>query len=271
MLKGQMISRAIYANLETITSVFGSEIHHMHVLAELLDKLEIPSTNTPLTLNTLVILNLTQSTVNYFFACCASEGVNKILGFKKVCSILKRLCNFSKVAKVLALRELLERALFRSDNVLFGAINLENYTNENSKKLLLKQNKKIVSINGFKEFYDCFNSIFQSKTIPLTKHSSVFNGGIIGGGKRKFEQPEELPEEVVSYNISELINTIRACCSLPNEADVKFCDLSIESVTLVSLLLVQFVSPDVMYNGLPWPEEEFSKVSTETLKITVTS
>ncbi|XP_044754363.1 integrator complex subunit 5 [Coccinella septempunctata] len=246
MLKGQMISRAIYANLETITSVFGSEIHHMHVIAELLDKLEIPSTNTPLTLNTPVILNLTQSTVNYFFACCAShDGGNKIRGFRKVCSILKRLCVFSKVAKVLALRELLERALFRSDNVLFGAVNTENYTSENSKKLLLKQNKKI------------------SKTIPLTKHSSVFNGGIIGGGKRKFEQPEELPAEVVSSNISELINTIRACCTLPNEADAKYCDLSLESVTLVSLLLVQFVSPDVMYNGLPWPEEEFSKVTVE--------
>ncbi|XP_045475302.1 integrator complex subunit 5 [Harmonia axyridis] len=246
MLKGQMISRALYANLETITSVFGSEIHHMHVIAELLDKLEIPSANTPLTLSVPIILNLTQSTVNYFFACCASQdGGNKLRGFKKVCSILKRLCAFSKVAKVLALRELLERALFRSDNVLFGAINTENYTNDNTKKLLLKQNKKI------------------SKTIPLTKHSSVFNGGIIGGGKRKFEQPEELPSEVISANISELINTIRACCALPNEADAKYCDLSLDSVTLVSLLLVQFVSPDVMYNGLPWPEEDFSKVTVE--------
>ena len=44
---------------------------------------------------------------------------------------------------------------------------------------------------------------------------------------------------------------------------MKLCDLSLDSVTLASLLLVQFVSPDVMYNGLPWPDEEFSKVTIE--------
>lgn len=31
---------------------------------------------------------------------------------------------------------------------------------------------------------------------------------------------------------------------------------------MVSLLLVELVSPDVMYNGLPWPDEEFTKVGT---------
>lgn len=29
---------------------------------------------------------------------------------------------------------------------------------------------------------------------------------------------------------------------------------------MVSLLLVELISPDVMYNGLPWPDEEFAKV-----------
>lgn len=57
--------------------------------------------------------------------------------------MLKRLCIFSKVAKVLALRELLERALFKSDNILFGAHNTEH--DDTSEKVLLKQNKKIVS------------------------------------------------------------------------------------------------------------------------------
>ena len=31
----------------------------------------------------------------------------------------------------------------------------------------------------------------------------------------------------------------------------------------MALLLVDLVSPDVMYNGLPWPEEEFAKVTVE--------
>lgn len=31
----------------------------------------------------------------------------------------------------------------------------------------------------------------------------------------------------------------------------------------MALLLVEIVSPDVMYNGLPWPDEEFSKITME--------
>ncbi|KAJ8941235.1 hypothetical protein NQ318_015667 [Aromia moschata] len=165
----------------------------------------------------------------------------KIKGFKKVNRILKRLCTYSKVAKVLALRELLERALFRNDNGLFGAVNNEH--DDEDEKMLLKQNKKI------------------NKTIPLTKHSSVFNGGIIGSGKRKSIAPEQLPADIISDNIYHLINAIKACCALPEEH--KYTDMSLDSMTLLSLLLVQFVSPDVMYNGLPWPEEEFSKVTME--------
>lgn len=36
--------------------------------------------------------------------------------------------------------------------------------------------------------------------------------------------------------------------------------VSLDAITTVSLLLVELISPDVMYNGLPWPEEEFCKV-----------
>lgn len=57
--------------------------------------------------------------------------------------------------------------------------------------------------------------------------------------------------------MGQFINVIKACCFNAPEGD----KVVLESVTQVSLLLVQFVSPDVMYNGLPWPEEEFSKVS----------
>lgn len=56
--------------------------------------------------------------------------------------MLKRLCCYSKVARVLALRELLERALFRSDNVLFGAHISDQ--DDVSEKVLIIQNKKIV-------------------------------------------------------------------------------------------------------------------------------
>ncbi|KAF7279142.1 hypothetical protein GWI33_007556 [Rhynchophorus ferrugineus] len=242
ILKSRMISRALEGNFIHLTSVFSSEIHHMHIIADILDRTEIPSAGSSYSPPIRVILNLTQSTVNYFFACCRDSGTStKYRGFKRSCNILRRLCVYSKVAKVLALRELLERALFRADNVLFGAKN--HSVHDNSEKMLLKQNKKI------------------NKTIPLTKHSTVFNGGIIGVGKRKATSQEAVQQEVVAHNTTELINALKACCALQEEN--KFSEISLDSMTLLSLLLVQFVSPDVMYNGLPWPEEEFSKVTIE--------
>ena len=37
-------------------------------------------------------------------------------------------------------------------------------------------------------------------------------------------------------------------------------DASKEASKQLALLLVEVVSPDVMYNGLPWPDEDFIKV-----------
>jgi integrator complex subunit 5 len=34
-----------------------------------------------------------------------------------------------------------------------------------------------------------------------------------------------------------------------------------EGCKQLALLLVEVISPDIMYNGLPWPEDEFMKVS----------
>ena len=51
----------------------------------------------------------------------------------------------------------------------------------------------------------------------------------------------------------------QACCS--NRDFIQY-PVDIDALTLVSLLLVELISPDVMYNGLPWPDEEFTKVST---------
>jgi integrator complex subunit 5 len=36
-----------------------------------------------------------------------------------------------------------------------------------------------------------------------------------------------------------------------------------EGAKQLALMLVEMISPDIMYNGLPWPEEEFMKVTIE--------
>ncbi|CAG9854734.1 unnamed protein product [Phyllotreta striolata] len=242
LLNSKIITRSLEANLPNLTSLLSNEVLHMHIIADILDSMEIPQPISSYNPPVGVILNLTQSTVNYFFACCKDEGTAmKLKGLMKANKILKRLCTYSKFAKVLALREFLERALFQSDNVLFGA--RKNDMNNEIEKMLLKQNKKI------------------NKTIPLTKHSTVFNGGIIGTGKRKSLCFDELPFNTIAENTSHLLNAIKSCCVLPEES--KYNDISLDSMTLLSLLLVQFVSPDLMYNGLPWPDEDFSKVTME--------
>lgn len=38
---------------------------------------------------------------------------------------------------------------------------------------------------------------------------------------------------------------------------------TIDGFTSISLLLVEIISPGIMYNGLPWPDEEFSKITME--------
>lgn len=93
----------------------------------------------------------------------------------------------------------------------------------------------------------------------------MFNGGIIGTGKRKLAPSNALPAEVIAANTSELIDAIKSCCSSNEEVETKFSSVSLDSVNLLSLMLVQFVSPDVMYNGLPWPEE----YSTVNVKVTI--
>lgn len=70
-------------------------------------------------------------------------------GFRRGKNLLRKLCLFSKVAKTLALKELLEKSLFSKDKYLFGCNNVDALTQELSDKLLLKQNKKIVQSTFF--------------------------------------------------------------------------------------------------------------------------
>ncbi|XP_018328216.1 integrator complex subunit 5 isoform X2 [Agrilus planipennis] len=251
LLKSKIISRAIHANFISLTRLFRSEklpSSTLHVFAELFEIFGIPShvDHESYRIPIKALLDCSIAVVKYFFVCCNEQDeIVKHNGWRRVRTILKRLCLHSKAVRVLTLRELLEKSLYTKNSVLFGAKNTKLEKNVEFDKSVLEQNKRM------------------SKTIPLTKHSSVFNGGIIGTGKRMPATHEALSQDVVAENTDQLLNTIKACCATLTEADAKVLDVSLDNVTLVSLLLVQFVSPDVMYNGLPWPEEEFAKVTIE--------
>lgn len=75
VLNSRIITRAVELNLKNITTIFANEVNHMHIISDILDTMEIPVINDSFNPPIQVILNLTQSTVNYFFVCCKNEGM----------------------------------------------------------------------------------------------------------------------------------------------------------------------------------------------------
>lgn len=61
----------------------------------------------------------------------------------------------------------------------------------------------------------------------------------------------------VRFNEQRLVSFLRSCYS---SDDCYTFEPTLDTVVSLALLVVQFVSPDVMYNGLPWPDEDFTKV-----------
>lgn len=80
LLRSKIISQALFVNLTSLTSIFKNDTQHVHLLAELLDLLEVPSISkfhlyTP---PVQVIINFTLATVNYFFKCCKEGKIYKL-------------------------------------------------------------------------------------------------------------------------------------------------------------------------------------------------
>ena len=105
--------------------------------------------------------------------------------------------------------------------------------------------------------------------------STVFHAGVIGDGARRPPDNKNPPDDVVKENTLTFVSFIFKLChnfaangngakkaTSPREKDLMR-ERSKEACKQMALLLVDIVSPDVMYNGLPWPEEEFTKVTKE--------
>lgn len=67
----------------------------------------------------------------------------------------------------------------------------------------------------------------------------------------------------VRFNEQRLVSFLRSCYS--SDECYTF-EPTLDTVVSLALLVVQFVSPDVMYNGLPWPDEDFTKVKISIIK-----
>lgn len=103
LLNCRFVSRALEENFINLTSVFSSEVHHVHIIADILDKTGIPMLSSSYSPPIRVILNLTQSAVNYFFACCRAEGMSKFLciQFQLVWLIFRHFDEIKRLSKSL--------------------------------------------------------------------------------------------------------------------------------------------------------------------------
>ncbi|ODM91885.1 Integrator complex subunit 5 [Orchesella cincta] len=149
------------------------------------------------------------------------------------------------------------------------------------------------SLSGFDVDNLCDNDEFQperySMYIPLMRenqkrtasislsraHSTSLHSGKLAkteikswGVSRKIEiKTNANAKSNLHFFISVLLNVCMAIPSNGGEVGTKGqrqdknSEVSVDAMRKVALLLVEIVSPDVMFNGLPWPEEEFSKES----------
>ncbi|XP_022816615.1 integrator complex subunit 5 isoform X1 [Spodoptera litura] len=254
-LRTRPIGRAVEANLYRIggalqeytslmrirkegTMAYLDEMPTCHALAEVLDRVDMTGTKAPPP-SVEVILKVVQATVKYFFRCLhLKETMEKLRGVATACRLLRKLCVQSKLARAAALRELLESAMFR-DDAAFGSrpIQPAHYDHHPHNDLLIHLNQK----------HGPITQLTQS-------HTSVFHAGIIGKGVRKpnASDSNDIPP-ILTTNNELLMGALTSCMVSDGNSGL------VEGATSVSLLLVELVSPDVMYNGLPWPDEDFTK------------
>jgi len=123
-------------------------------------------------------------------------------------------------------------------------------------------------LGGEQDFDDC--SVRQKQAASLLKgnhkfgvmpiqplgSATVFHAGTIGNGAKAVSTEQPVDPDDAEVNRRTLSGVIIRLCEGVGEVPG-------EGVKQLSLMLVEIISPDIMYNGLPWPEEEFMKVTIE--------
>ncbi|XP_013776240.1 integrator complex subunit 5-like [Limulus polyphemus] len=245
------IIETLRENIETlVTQPSLTMMEYYDAIIELLSL-----TAAPEEMSVSAVNKIASACVYYFFAVTGQKDLDKrklILKRVNVCQkLLKILCQQSACQHI-AIRMLLEGVLserhcrnFGSSLVTPKSANQSNYTKE--KSLLVEIGKHATDI-----------------TLPQS-HSSVFHAGVIGNGLRALERIELLPDSEILLNKQLFLQLIHSCCS-PYKLDST--EKSVKSykqggMKIVALLTVELVSPDIMFNGLPWPDEDTQKVTIE--------
>ena len=248
---------ALNSNLELFPGLFFQDGQIPHLAVRLLNKIQMqlhPQDPDSIQLiHPRLVSKLAYCCVPHFFTVLSMRpasdgGIGGAGGFnqKEAQKVLVTLSGCPN-GQSLVLRLLMQGVFSEEWKSLFGAQVQPPSNNKgkgrplNSSTSLLMQNRNFCS----------------SVTLPQ-RHSSVFHAGIIGSGIRNRHPPDSSNKsqdqsdnelDAVRINTNMLLDTLSQCCSR-----------NLAGMTQLSLLLVEIVSPDVMFNGLIWPDEDFTKV-----------
>jgi len=100
------------------------------------------------------------------------------------------------------------------------------------------------------------NYKFGSMPVQPLGSSTVFHAGTIGNGAHGPPEEHPVSEDQAEINRRTVAGVVMRLCEGAGEQEG-------EGAKQLALMLVEIISPDIMYNGLPWPEEEFMKVTIE--------
>ncbi|CAD6993473.1 integrator complex subunit 5 [Ceratitis capitata] len=207
-----------------------------HTIIDLLNTIEAGLKGS--VMRTTEVLKLSILSIKYFFLALTEKSpITRSAAVNRAYLLLARQCSARKAARTACIRELVEGALFYY-GYLFG-----QYEEPEVDQLEIPEHEMVLLQN-------------QRHTLGPNANRTVLHAGVIGRGLRPglaSNAQKEYPAEMQTL----LLKALDACCTVADKQN------SVEGYSMISLLLVEMVSTDVMYNGLPFPDEEFTKVTME--------
>ncbi|XP_017488980.1 PREDICTED: integrator complex subunit 5 isoform X2 [Rhagoletis zephyria] len=207
-----------------------------HTIIDLLNTIEAGLKGA--VMRTTEVLKLSILSVRYFFLALTEKShISRSAAVNRAYLLLARQCSARKAARSACIRELVEGALFYY-GYLFG-----QYEEPEANQLDIPEHEMVLLQN-------------QRHSLGPNANRTVLHAGVIGRGLRSdciAKDQKGCPAETQTL----LLKALDACCTVADKQN------SVEGYSMISLMLVEMVSTDVMYNGLPFPDEEFTKVTME--------
>lgn len=241
------VSLAVVSHLDMICRSMiecchSGDMHSAHLLSSILSKIAAKLCMKEMSVPK--VLYCVKAAVLYFFTCLFKE---KDEMFKlKACLRMNKFVNTvsyrSSIARTAAMKYILDGVLKEPFSLLF--VMPDNRRND----YIIQPLEKTSLMGSFlqQEFNLMFGEEISIKFDKDELHP-------------KYKTPV-FDAKSVQFNEQRLVSFLRSCYS--SDECYSF-EPTLDTVVSLALLVVQFVSPDVMYNGLPWPDEDFTKVTIE--------